>query len=484
MREPGAIEARMKQDCNAALKAGDKRRREALNVLIAALKKERIDSGKRPSETDELVVLKRERKRRAEAMEIYLQAGRTELAEKEKFEDELLAEYLPEELTADELGKLVDEAIAATGAASPKEMGKVMGSPDAARRGPRRRQASSATSCAAVSEAEGWPQPARTVIDLDSNSEALALAGEHDAHLKILEQRLSCDLTLRGNVLILEGEADACAKARSAIDELLTVIKSGRPLSPPDGRVPHGHRRELGRQAVRGLRRRRLDPPRAPDRAAHGQPEALRRRHPPEHHHLRHRPGRHRQDLPGHGHGGERLLLEERGPHHPDASRPWRRGRASASCRARSPRRSTRTSGPLFDALYDMIDAERLAALIEKGEVEVAPLAFMRGRTLNDSFIILDEAQNTSPEQMKMFLTRLGFGAKMVVTGDITQIDLPGGRRSGPGGGSRRPARGARTSASSSSTATTSCDTSWCSASSTPTGSTASARRRARGEGT
>ncbi|MBE0527865.1 MAG: PhoH family protein, partial [Thermoleophilia bacterium] len=86
---------------------------------------------------------------------------------------------------------------------------------------------------------------------------------------------------------------------------------------------------------------------------------------------------------------------------------------------------------PLFDALYDMIDAERLAALIEKGEIEVAPLAFMRGRTLNDSFIILDEAQNTSPEQMKMFLTRLGFGSKMVVTGDVTQIDLPHSRTSG-----------------------------------------------------
>lgn len=127
MREPGAIEARMKTDCNAALKAGDKRRREALNVLIAALKKERIDSGKQPSETDELVVLKRERKRRNEAIEIYLQAGRTELAEKEKYEDALLAEYLPEELSADELSKLVDDAIAATGASSPKEMGKVMG---------------------------------------------------------------------------------------------------------------------------------------------------------------------------------------------------------------------------------------------------------------------------------------------------------------------------------------------------------------------
>jgi phosphate starvation-inducible PhoH-like protein len=80
---------------------------------------------------------------------------------------------------------------------------------------------------------------------------------------------------------------------------------------------------------------------------------------------------------------------------------------------------------PLFDALYDMLDADRLAAYMEKGMIEVAPLAFMRGRTLNDSFIILDEAQNTSPEQMQMFLTRLGFGSKVVVTGDVTQIDLP-----------------------------------------------------------
>jgi phosphate starvation-inducible PhoH-like protein len=86
---------------------------------------------------------------------------------------------------------------------------------------------------------------------------------------------------------------------------------------------------------------------------------------------------------------------------------------------------------PLFDALHDMLDAERLASYMDKGMVEVAPLAFMRGRTLNDSFIILDEAQNTSPEQMQMFLTRLGFGSKVVVTGDITQIDLPRDHRSG-----------------------------------------------------
>jgi phosphate starvation-inducible protein PhoH and related proteins len=86
---------------------------------------------------------------------------------------------------------------------------------------------------------------------------------------------------------------------------------------------------------------------------------------------------------------------------------------------------------PLFDAMHDMMDAERVASHLEKGVIEVAPLAFMRGRTLNDSFVILDEAQNTTPEQMKMFLTRLGFGSRMVVTGDVTQVDLPRDQKSG-----------------------------------------------------
>ncbi len=86
---------------------------------------------------------------------------------------------------------------------------------------------------------------------------------------------------------------------------------------------------------------------------------------------------------------------------------------------------------PLYDALFDMLGAESFQKYVERGNIEVAPLAYMRGRTLDDSFIILDEAQNTTPEQMKMFLTRLGFNSKMVITGDITQIDLPDGRRSG-----------------------------------------------------
>ena len=86
---------------------------------------------------------------------------------------------------------------------------------------------------------------------------------------------------------------------------------------------------------------------------------------------------------------------------------------------------------PLFDALHDMIDIEMIPRMMQSGIIEVAPLAYMRGRTLNDAFIILDEAQNTTPEQMKMFLTRLGFGSKMVITGDVTQIDLPNGQHSG-----------------------------------------------------
>ena len=86
---------------------------------------------------------------------------------------------------------------------------------------------------------------------------------------------------------------------------------------------------------------------------------------------------------------------------------------------------------PLYDALFDMLDPERVERYLEKNMIEIAPIAFMRGRTLNDSFVILDEAQNTTSEQMKMFVTRLGFNSKAVITGDITQIDLPNARRSG-----------------------------------------------------
>ena len=104
---------------------------------------------------------------------------------------------------------------------------------------------------------------------------------------------------------------------------------------------------------------------------------------------------------------------------------------ALASCPARCREKIDPYLRPLYDALHDMMDPELIPKLMSTGVIEVAPLAYMRGRTLNDAFIILDEAQNTTAEQMKMFLTRLGFGSKIVVTGDVTQVDLPGGARSG-----------------------------------------------------
>ena len=129
---------------------------------------------------------------------------------------------------------------------------------------------------------------------------------------------------------------------------------------------------------------------------------------------------------------------------------------------------------PLYDALYDMVEPEGAQRLLERQTVEVAPLAFMRGRTLNNSFIILDEAQNTTPEQMKMFLTRIGFGSKVVVTGDVTQVDVPDGRS-----GLRRPGarahRHRRAGVRASSAGPTSCATASSPTSSPPTSATANA---------
>ena len=127
IRVAGALEERIKADTVVALKAGDKQRTQALRLLTAALKKERIDAGKTPDEAAEVVVLKRERKRRLEAAEIYEAAGRDELAVQERYEEGLIVVYLPAELGADALASIVDETIAEMGAVTPKDLGKVMG---------------------------------------------------------------------------------------------------------------------------------------------------------------------------------------------------------------------------------------------------------------------------------------------------------------------------------------------------------------------
>jgi phosphate starvation-inducible PhoH-like protein len=270
----------------------------------------------------------------------------------------------------------------------------------------------------------------RAVVDLDSNSDALSLAGEHDAHLKILEERLDCTLTLRGNVLMLEGADEAVGKAQAALEELLTVIRSGRPITPSiveslmDIAVnSSGKPSEVYGDVVWTHRGRQVGP-RTVNQKIYV--DAIR--------------GHTITFGIGPAGTGKTYLATAMAVSAYFSKQVGRiiltrpaveAGESLGFLPGTVSEKVDPYFRPLFDALYDMMDGEKLAALIEKGEIEVAPLAFMRGRTLNDSFIILDEAQNTSPEQMKMFLTRLGFGSRMVVTGDVTQIDLPHSRTSG-----------------------------------------------------
>jgi phosphate starvation-inducible protein PhoH and related proteins len=268
----------------------------------------------------------------------------------------------------------------------------------------------------------------RLQIEL-SNQAATELAGSGDAVLRALEGHVACDLFLRGNVVTLDGEDEAVEAAAIVVRELAELIEQGHDIAP--GTIA----------AVTGA----LDQHRSPAEIL----EDVVWRH------------RSKQVAP-------KTVNQKR---YVDSIRkntitfgigPAGTGKtflavalAAAALSRREVNRIILTRPaveagerlgflpgdlmakidpylrPLFDALHDMLDAEKVSTYLERGQIEVAPLAFMRGRTLNDSFIILDEAQNTTPEQMKMILTRLGFNSKMVVTGDVTQIDLPKNEGSG-----------------------------------------------------
>jgi phosphate starvation-inducible protein PhoH and related proteins len=270
--------------------------------------------------------------------------------------------------------------------------------------------------------------PVRKQIEL-SNEVAAELAGSGDAVLRALEGHVDCDIFLRGNVVTLDGDPEAVEAAATVVRELADLIEQGHDIAP--GTIA----------AVTGA----LDQHRSPAEIL----EDVVWRH------------RSKQIAP-------KTVNQKR---YVDSIRdntitfgigPAGTGKtflavalAAAALSRREVNRIILTRPaveagerlgflpgdlmakidpylrPLFDALHDMLDAEKVAAYLERGQIEVAPLAFMRGRTLNDSFIILDEAQNTTPEQMKMIMTRLGFNSKMVVTGDITQIDLPKNEGSG-----------------------------------------------------
>ncbi len=259
----------------------------------------------------------------------------------------------------------------------------------------------------------------------------VALLGTGDELLRIVESELTADVHVRGNQISLTGEPGDTAFAVRVLDELVALIRTGQALRPDSVRRVVAMMRAGGKERPADVLSLDIISRRGPhDPAQDAEPEALRRRHRHQHGRVRHRPGRHRQDLPGHGEGRAGAADQERQPDHPHP--PRGRGRRAAGLPAGTlSEKIDPYLRPLYDALHDMVDPESIPRLMQSGTIEVAPLAYMRGRTLNDAFVILDEAQNTTAEQMKMFLTRLGFGSKMVVTGDVTQVDLPGGAQSG-----------------------------------------------------
>jgi len=278
------------------------------------------------------------------------------------------------------------------------------------------------------------PAPANVTerLTLEDNRVALALYGERNANLKLIERETGAQLHTRGNELTIVGPEDGVAVARSLVEQLYSLARGGTPISPED----------IGRAAValradRGVDLKNVfhDTILVAGRARPIAPKGLAQK--------RYVDAIRAHDIVfGIGPAGTgktylamalavRALMEKQVKRivltRPAVEAGERLGFLPGSMEEKvSP-----YLRPLYDALHDMMDFEKADQLVARGLIEVAPIAFMRGRTLNDAFVILDEAQNTTSEQMKMFLTRLGFESKAVITGDVTQIDLPDNRRSG-----------------------------------------------------
>jgi len=268
----------------------------------------------------------------------------------------------------------------------------------------------------------------REQIEL-TNELAAELAGANDTILRSLEERLDCDVFLRGNILTLDGDADDVAAAGTVVGELGDLVGQGHDVEPGtiDAIGSALDRDESPSRFLEDVVWRHRGLKVAPKTVTQKRyVDAIRR-----------------QTITvgiGPAGTGKSFLavamavaaLQRREVKRIVLTRPAveageRLGFLPGDLMAKV----DPYLRPLFDALYDMLEMEKVNTYLERGTIEVAPLAFMRGRTLNDAFIIVDEAQNTTPEQMKMVLTRLGFNSKMVVTGDVTQVDLPAAQRSG-----------------------------------------------------
>jgi phosphate starvation-inducible protein PhoH and related proteins len=261
------------------------------------------------------------------------------------------------------------------------------------------------------------------------NEVAAELAGVGDGVLDALRERLRCTLRLRGNQLTIEGDDERVAAAKAVVDELVELVEGGHEIGPDTvGAVVAAldqaeDIREVFEDVVWRHRGKKIAPKTVTQKRY---VDAIRQCTV--------------TFAIGPAGTGKTYLaialavaaLTEKQVGRIILTRPAiEAGERLGFLPGDMLAKVDPYMRPLFDALYDMMDPDRLSAYMERGTVEVAPLAFMRGRTLNDSFIILDEAQNTSPEQMQMFLTRLGFGSKVVVTGDVTQVDLPRDQASG-----------------------------------------------------
>ncbi len=268
----------------------------------------------------------------------------------------------------------------------------------------------------------------RNQIELD-NTAAAELAGSGDRILRSLMEHIDCDVFLRGNLLTLEGEPDSVSAAETVVRELTGLIAQGHELVP--GTI----------EAVTRALDQHEDPGSILEdviwrsRALKVAPKTVHQKRYVDS--IRHNTITFGIGPAGTGKTFLAVALAAAALHRREVSRiiltrpAVEAGERLGFLPGDLMAKVDPYLRPLFDALHDMLEAEKFSQHLERGVIEVAPLAFMRGRTLNDSFIILDEAQNTTPEQMKMFLTRLGFGSKVVVTGDITQVDLPKDQMSG-----------------------------------------------------
>ncbi|HXV02767.1 MAG TPA: PhoH family protein [Gaiellaceae bacterium] len=261
------------------------------------------------------------------------------------------------------------------------------------------------------------------------NDVAVELAGIGDGVLESLRERLRCTIHLRGNQLTIQGDEEHVDQARTVIDEIVELVEGGHEIGPSTvdavlGVLDQGADvREVFDEVVWRHRGKKIAPKTVNQKRY---VDAIRN-------------GTVTFGIGPAGTGKTYLAmalavaaLQERQVGRIILTRPAvEAGERLGFLPGDMLAKVDPYLRPLYDALYDMLEADKLTSYMERGIIEVAPLAFMRGRTLNDSFIILDEAQNTSPEQMQMFLTRLGFGSKIVVTGDVTQIDLPRDQASG-----------------------------------------------------